>query len=114
MNPKQNISLINALIRITFGFTFLAWSTAKLARREYKQSYLLIMLLAAMKIAEGIVRFCPVTALYNNKNDVFPIKQSNQQKQANKKDHVNTSSKEVAEIMEEFNPSTVFSPDDMK
>ncbi|MGX1984036.1 DUF2892 family protein [Thermolongibacillus altinsuensis] len=61
---KQNIGIINAIIRITLGFTMLAWATAKITQRPWRESYLWIILLAAMKIAEGIVRFCPMTALF--------------------------------------------------
>ncbi|MBM6616246.1 YgaP family membrane protein [Bacillus suaedaesalsae] len=62
---KPNIGIINALIRITCGFTLLAIATAKLSRRNPQESYLLVAILAAMKIGEGIVRFCPLTYLYN-------------------------------------------------
>lgn len=60
---KPNIGMMNALVRITCGLTMLAWSTAKFSKRTYRESYVVIMLLAAMKVAEGIVRYCPVTAL---------------------------------------------------
>jgi Protein of unknown function (DUF2892) len=61
---KQNIGIVNSMLRITCGFTFLSWATAKMVKRPWKDSYLLIAFLSAMKIAEGIVRFCPLTALY--------------------------------------------------
>jgi hypothetical protein len=61
---KQNIGIVNALIRLTFGFTMLAWATARLAKRPHRESYLMVMMIAAMKIGEGIVRFCPVTYLF--------------------------------------------------
>jgi Protein of unknown function (DUF2892) len=64
MKVQQNIGIVNALIRITCGFTLLSWVTAKLVKRPWQDSYLLIAFLSAMKIAEGIVRFCPVTALF--------------------------------------------------
>lgn len=64
MKVKQNIGIVNALLRITCGFTFLSWATAKMVKRPWQDSYLLIAFLSAMKIAEGIVRFCPVTALF--------------------------------------------------
>ncbi|EIJ79810.1 hypothetical protein PB1_05577 [Bacillus methanolicus PB1] len=66
MNVKTNIGIVNALIRITIGLTILSWSTAKLVKRPWRDSYLFIALLGAMKVAEGIVRFCPVTALFEN------------------------------------------------
>jgi hypothetical protein len=60
---RPNIGIINALIRITFGFTMLAWTTAKMVKRPWRDSYIFVAMLAAMKVAEGITRFCPVTAL---------------------------------------------------
>ncbi|QQZ09107.1 DUF2892 domain-containing protein [Heyndrickxia vini] len=66
MKVNKNIGIVNAMIRITCGLTFLAWSTAKLSRKPRCNSYALVMLLSAMKVAEGIVRFCPVTELLKN------------------------------------------------
>ncbi|AYV69253.1 MULTISPECIES: YgaP-like transmembrane domain [Niallia] len=123
MNPKQNISLINALIRITCGCAFLAWSTAKMAKKPYKQSYFLIALLAGMKIAEGIVRYCPVVALYEKKDAIMPKSEHNHSKSQSsnipssdesKTNNSESSSKEVTEMMEQFSPEKIFSPDDMK
>jgi dipeptide/tripeptide permease len=62
---KPNIGIVNALIRLTCGFTMLAWATARLAKRPHKERYFMVAMLAAMKIGEGIVRFCPVTHLYS-------------------------------------------------
>lgn len=64
MNVKPNIGIVNALIRITAGFTILAWSTSKLVKRPWRDSYLMMSMLGGMKVAEGIVRFCPLTALF--------------------------------------------------
>lgn len=64
MNIKPNINILNALIRITIGLTVVAWGTAKLVKRPWRDSYLLMILLGAMKVAEGIVRYCPVTDFY--------------------------------------------------
>lgn len=75
MKLKQNIGMINALVRITCGFTMLSWATAKMVKKPWDNSFLVVAILAAMKIGEGIVRYCPVTDLYqqmqenNNKND---------------------------------------------
>lgn len=71
---KPNIGMINALIRLICGFTMLAWATARLSRRPYHDNYIFIAMLAAMKIGEGIVRFCPLTYAFNeykeqNKDD---------------------------------------------
>jgi hypothetical protein len=63
MNITKNIGILNALIRITIGLTVLSWSTAKMVKFPWRDSYLFIAICGAMKVAEGIVRFCPVTAL---------------------------------------------------
>jgi hypothetical protein len=64
MNIKPNIGIINALIRITCGLTILAWSTSKLVKFPWRDSYLFTALMGAMKVAEGIVRYCPVVDLF--------------------------------------------------
>ncbi|MEI5907366.1 DUF2892 domain-containing protein [Bacillus spongiae] len=64
MKVSPNIGIINALIRITIGFTLLAWSTAKLSKKPWRESYLLVAMCAGMKIGEGILKYCPVTALF--------------------------------------------------
>jgi hypothetical protein len=61
---KPNIGIVNALVRITFGAAILAWTTAKMVKQPWRDSYLCIAMLAAMKIAEGVTRFCPLTALF--------------------------------------------------
>lgn len=60
---RPNISIINALVRITAGLTILAYGTAKLTRKRCSNSVLLFVMIGAMKVAEGILRFCPMTAL---------------------------------------------------
>lgn len=57
---KQNIGIVNALIRITVGLTMISLSSAKLVRKPWCFSSKLFIFLGAMKVAEGIVRFCPV------------------------------------------------------
>jgi hypothetical protein len=64
MKISPNIGILNALIRISVGFTILSWSTAKLVKRPWRDSYLVMAMLGAMKVAEGIVRYCPLTAFY--------------------------------------------------
>ncbi|MCK6255375.1 DUF2892 domain-containing protein [Fictibacillus sp. WQ 8-8] len=58
---KQNIGILNSMIRIVCGLTMLAMLTAKYTRRPYRGSYVFMMILASMKVAEGILRYCPVT-----------------------------------------------------
>lgn len=71
MNPRPNISLINSLIRITIGLTILSWSTAKLVKYPWRDSYLMMAFLGGMKVAEGIVRFCPFVALFERSQELM-------------------------------------------
>lgn len=64
MKTAPNIGILNALIRITVGLSILSWVTAKLVKRPWRDSYLIMAMFGAMKVAEGIVRYCPITALY--------------------------------------------------
>lgn len=65
MKIQPNISIINSLLRIICGFTMLSWAIAKMSRRPWKQSYLIVSMLAGMKIGEGILHYCPVVELMN-------------------------------------------------
>ncbi|WP_251554492.1 YgaP family membrane protein [Neobacillus muris] len=83
MKVKQNIGILNALIRITLGLTLLSWTTAKLVKKPWRDSYLFVALCAAMKVAEGIVRYCPVTALYENYQSNMNSGSSGNEKESN-------------------------------
>ncbi|MED3552882.1 DUF2892 domain-containing protein [Cytobacillus praedii] len=78
MNIKPNIGIVNALIRITCGLTLVACSTAKLTKKPWRESYMILAFLGAMKVAEGIVRFCPITALFENRQDLLGSKKQNE------------------------------------
>jgi hypothetical protein len=58
---KPNIGTLNALIRITIGFAMLSFATARLVRKPWCLMSKIAIGLGAMKVAEGIVRFCPIT-----------------------------------------------------
>ena len=58
---KHNIGTLNALIRITLGIVLLGCGTAKLARQPRCTWSKVLLWFGAMRIAEGIVRFCPIT-----------------------------------------------------
>ncbi|MDQ0230222.1 YgaP family membrane protein [Metabacillus malikii] len=68
---RPNIGIVNALIRITCGLTMLAWSTSRYCKKPWRESYLVIMTLAAMKVGEGILRFCPITYLFERTDFSF-------------------------------------------
>ncbi|WP_404323072.1 DUF2892 domain-containing protein [Cytobacillus firmus] len=94
MHVKSNIGNVNALIRITVGLTVLAWSTSKLVKRPWRDSYLVMAMLGGMKVAEGIVRFCPLTALFERGQDMVQ----------EKRDNHNSNDETVEEILP-YNPS---------
>ncbi|WP_042357554.1 YgaP family membrane protein [Bacillus rubiinfantis] len=77
MSIKPNIGILNALIRITAGLTILTWCTAKLVKRPWRQSYILLAVCGAMKVAEGIVRYCPMTDMFENWQENQKQSQSN-------------------------------------
>ncbi len=68
---KRNIGTINAMLRITFGLTALSWLTARMTRKPWKESYILMAMLAAMKVAEGILRYCPMTAAFGKGKEMY-------------------------------------------
>jgi len=93
---QPNIGILNALIRITIGLTILSWSTAKLVKRPFFRSYLWIAMCGAMKVAEGIVRYCPVT-------DLIQKGQANHHPLQTKTNH--TESKEILGETIPYNPT---------
>ncbi|APH06487.1 YgaP family membrane protein [Bacillus weihaiensis] len=68
---RPNIGIVNALIRITCGLALLSFSTAKYCKKPWRDSYIFVMILAAMKVGEGIVRFCPITYLFEQNDTYF-------------------------------------------
>ncbi|MFC0559000.1 YgaP family membrane protein [Halalkalibacter alkalisediminis] len=68
---KPNVGRVDALCRISLGFTVLAYSTAKLVRNQNDGMLLFGALCGGMKVAEGITRFCPLTYLAEQKMDTM-------------------------------------------
>ncbi|MBD8069649.1 DUF2892 domain-containing protein [Bacillus sp. PS06] len=66
MTMKPNIGIVNALLRITCGFTMVAWATAKMVKYPWRDRYLIAAILGGMKIGEGITKYCPIVALFEN------------------------------------------------
>lgn len=76
LKVKQNIGIVDALLRITCGLTILAWSTSKMVKKPWRESYLILSVIGAMKVGEGIVRFCPIVALFEQ----MPVKSNEESK----------------------------------
>jgi len=101
LNIQKNIGMVNALIRITIGLTILSWSTAKMVKHPWRDSYIFIAICGAMKVAEGIVRFCPVTAWFERSQHMM-CEQQHSSSSASKADVSETI--EVDEVLP-YNPS---------
>jgi|GEM_PF-2546785 len=56
---RKNVGTIDATIRITTGLLGLAYGIGKMSSRGGRTPWLL-MTLSAMKVAEGITRYCPM------------------------------------------------------
>jgi hypothetical protein len=68
---RPNIGIVNSLIRITCGLSILAWATSRYCKKPWRDSYLIVIVLGAMKVGEGILRFCPITYMFENSNGYF-------------------------------------------
>jgi len=56
---RKNVGTIDATIRITAGLLGLAYGIERMTRKPYRAPWFL-MAMSAMKVAEGITRFCPM------------------------------------------------------
>jgi hypothetical protein len=56
---RKNVGTVDATIRITLGLLGLAYGIGKMSRKPRRAPWFL-MTMSAMKVAEGITRFCPM------------------------------------------------------
>ncbi|MFZ0369040.1 MAG: DUF2892 domain-containing protein [Halobacillus sp.] len=59
---KPNIGIINSMVRITAGLSMLTLLTIR--ANKTREVHPMLVVLASMKVAEGIVRYCPLTAAF--------------------------------------------------
>ncbi len=57
---NKNVGTTDAILRITCGLFGVAWGTARMTRSPNDAMPVLITMASAMKVAEGITRFCPM------------------------------------------------------
>nr|WP_236871204.1 DUF2892 domain-containing protein [Brevibacillus laterosporus] len=58
---KKNVGTVDAFIRITVGLVGFGCAISKMSTYRYgRKPYGLLLLLSAMRVAEGITRFCPI------------------------------------------------------
>lgn len=66
---KKNVNTVDAMLRITIGLTGLAWGTAQMVRQPKRSTPMIVTMLSAMKVAEGITRFCPMLAMFKTSSN---------------------------------------------
>ncbi|WP_226035437.1 YgaP family membrane protein [Aquibacillus saliphilus] len=88
---RQNIGILNALLRITIGLTFLTYTSVNMNRRPWRQGSILLIILSAMKVAEGIVRYCPVTDIITNYIDSNEMESGSQSEEEGLEEAINPS-----------------------
>ncbi|MEK4230849.1 YgaP family membrane protein [Solibacillus sp. FSL H8-0538] len=60
---QENISEQNAFIRLICGIALTAFGTGRISRDPHCTAGRLMILAGAMKVAEGIYQYCPITAM---------------------------------------------------
>lgn len=65
MTQTQNISIRNALVRITMGLSMIAYGTAHFIKNPASNRGRMMIVLGAMKAGEGTLRYCPTKAVLN-------------------------------------------------
>ncbi|SHF17492.1 Protein of unknown function [Seinonella peptonophila] len=66
---KKNVGRCDAMLRITLGLMGLAYCIARTNRR--RRFPWTTAFLSAMKVAEGIMRYCPMLALFGKNTKGF-------------------------------------------
>lgn len=74
MSMKKNVGRLDAYIRITLGLIGLGCAISKMSNHRYRKKPYGLLLWSAMKVAEGITRFCPILLMFGistRKEDVI-------------------------------------------
>lgn len=57
---KKNVGTFDALMRITWGIVGVSWGISRMVHFPHKSSPVIVTMLSAMKVAEGVTRWCPM------------------------------------------------------
>lgn len=60
---QKNVGTIDAIMRITCGLTCVAWATSRMVRNPRRSLPIAAAMMGAMRVAEGVTRFCPMLKL---------------------------------------------------
>lgn len=66
---QKNVGTVDALMRITVGLTGIAWGISRMVYEPKRSMPILVTMASAMKVAEGVTRFCPMLAMMNTKSN---------------------------------------------
>lgn len=66
---QRNVGTVDALMRITVGLTGVAWGISRMVYEPKRSMPILVTMASAMKVAEGVTRFCPMLAMMNTKSN---------------------------------------------
>lgn len=72
---KKNVGRMDAYARIACGVFGVAWGTARMVRKPRQAGPVMVTMMSAIKVAEGITRFCPM--LYAMGIDTLDKKNNN-------------------------------------
>lgn len=74
---QKNVGTIDAIMRITCGLTGVAWATSRMVRYPRRGLPTAVAMMGAMRVAEGVTRFCPMLKLLGTntlgKSDKKPL-----------------------------------------
>ncbi|MFF3103320.1 YgaP family membrane protein [Viridibacillus arvi] len=66
MTQSENLSTKNAFMRLTCGITMTAFGIGRISRDSNCTGGRLMIIIGAMKTAEGILKYCPTKAMMNS------------------------------------------------
>lgn len=62
---QKNVGTLDALLRIMWGLVGIAWGTSRMVLYPTRSMPMLVTLFSAMKVAEGITRWCPLLQAFD-------------------------------------------------
>ncbi|MEG0260226.1 MAG: DUF2892 domain-containing protein [Lysinibacillus sp.] len=104
--PQVNLSERNAFCRFMIGTTLTAFGIAKVSRNPDCMRGRFMIYCGAMKMAEGVTKFCPLKAMMNS--NMQSAMSCTMQSMLSEKSSM--SSEEISKLMKDF--SAIFSSDD--
>lgn len=64
---KKNVGTLDSIVRISIGLIGLAWSISRLSQKNKRLNRFvpwMITVFSAVKVAEGITRYCPMLGFW--------------------------------------------------